>query len=131
MKNQFFKTCLVIALMIGNTTGSYAEPSAKLPFIGTKSFNFAGGTGTVETVTIKKDGTAIFKFIGSVSSSVTYRGKFQPIMTIDKGESYLKITSTTIELLDKNKQPIFGCDENGIFSEDYTERCIQELYLEK
>ena len=47
-----------------------------LPFIGTKYFNFAGGSGTWQSITIQKNGTAILRFYGVISQSTTWKGKF-------------------------------------------------------
>lgn len=48
----------------------------RLPFIGTKYFNFMGGSGTWESITLEKDGNATLRFYGIVSQEVTWKGKF-------------------------------------------------------
>lgn len=48
----------------------------RFPFIGTKYFNFAGGSGTWQSITIQKDGIAILRFYGVVSQATTWKGKF-------------------------------------------------------
>lgn len=62
-------------LLIALTSGSaFAKPA--LPFIGTKNFNFMGGSGTGESITIKRDGTAKIMSHGMGGSEVEYNGRF-------------------------------------------------------
>lgn len=62
-------------LLIALTSGSaLAKPA--LPFIGTKNFNFMGGSGTGESITIKRDGTAKIMIHGTDGSAVQYSGRF-------------------------------------------------------
>jgi len=62
-------------LLIALTSGSaLAKPA--LPFIGTKTFNFMGGSGTGSSITIKRDGTAKIMSHGTGGSEVEYNGRF-------------------------------------------------------
>jgi hypothetical protein len=51
-------------------------PATQLPFVGKRSFNFAGGNGTGETITIEEDGHTKVEFNGSMNTSVDYEGPF-------------------------------------------------------
>lgn len=61
---------------------------------------------------------------------IHHRAKFQNL-SCDSNGCY-KYTTTTVEMLDKNKKPLYQCSESGIFlgeSDDpeYQHRCIQKL----
>jgi hypothetical protein len=67
----------------------------KLPFIGTRAFNFLGGSGTGQTITIEANGNTTIKLHGTASSSVLYSGKFSnPIMgLLIKGNKIYRLGS--------------------------------------
>jgi hypothetical protein len=56
-----------------------------LPFIGTRRFNFLGGSGTGHSITIEKDGNTVVKIHGTAQTSVIYRGKFSNPIVLDDG----------------------------------------------
>jgi hypothetical protein len=66
------------------------ENSEKLPFIGTRFFNFDGGSGTGRSLTIQADGIAIVKLHGTTDTSVEYSGKFSNPITQNGGRLLLK-----------------------------------------
>lgn len=116
---------IVVCLSIACVSSS-AFASTKLPFIGTKYFNFDGGIGTGESLTLKKDGTGVVKLYGTASTAVVYKGKFHNPLQI-QGENYYKFTPTHVEMLDSQQQPIYECNSYGIVSLDEKHRCIQKL----
>ncbi|MFA9202574.1 MAG: hypothetical protein ACEQSD_01060 [Flavobacteriales bacterium] len=62
---------LLIALA---SSSAFAAPA--LPFVGTKTFNFMGGGGTGESITIRRNGTAKIMIHGASGSYVEYSGRF-------------------------------------------------------
>ncbi len=60
-----------------------------LPFIGTRYFNFMGGNGTEESITINKDGTTSIKIYGKYGTGIEYQGKFSNPITLDDGSGWL------------------------------------------
>ncbi|MEA5467191.1 hypothetical protein [Leptothoe sp. PORK10 BA2] len=87
-----------------NTAASETTP----PFFGERYFNFYGGNGTGQSITIESDGATTVRRNGTVSSSVIYRGQFSnPIMT-NEGEQ-LRIDGDNISLVSADGQVIQGC----------------------
>ncbi|WP_353931573.1 hypothetical protein WJM97_03015 [Okeanomitos corallinicola TIOX110] len=91
-----------------------------LPFIGTRYYNFLGGSGTGQTITIKDDGNAIVKIIGTQNTSVIYEGKFTNPLIFVEGDGIL-IKDNKIYLLGRNRKFAKGCKGEGIV-------CESELY---
>lgn len=56
-----------------------------LPFTGTRRFNFLGGTGTGQSITIEKDGNTVVQIHGTARSSVIYKGKFSNPIVLEDG----------------------------------------------
>lgn len=100
-----------------------------LPFVGTRYYNFMGGSGTTNSITLKKDGSAIIKIHGTVSTGTIYKGKFQNPLNMGKQSGYLKFSKNNVELLDDNKQGIYECDEIGRIGYGKG-KCIQKLEKE-
>ncbi|WP_394753620.1 hypothetical protein [Crenothrix sp.] len=116
------KTNLIISISLLAAcflVNDVAIARGKLPFIGTKSFNFSGGTGTGESITINKNGSAIIKHYGTSGSSVLYKGKFSNHIKSKDGEEWLlkgdKIYSLTNGKIDKD------CMGDG-------KPCVSDLY---
>lgn len=63
--------------------------SETLPFIGTRRFNFLGGSGTGQSITIEKDGNTVVKIHGTAQTSVIYSGKFSNPIVLDDGRELL------------------------------------------
>ncbi len=102
----------IIALALLTATSPALANSKKLPFTGTKYFNFMGGTGTVMSLTITKKGNATVKYHGTVSTETSYRGKYRnPLPDGDGG--YLQIKGNNIYLMDENKNYVYDCMGNG------------------
>lgn len=91
-----------------------------LPFVGTKRFNFLGGTGTGQSITIQEDGTTIIKSHGLYSSSVRYRGNFSNPIIFEDGFGLL-LKDNKIYSLSPNGQIGKGCKGDG-------KLCESELY---
>ncbi len=100
------KTIKIIALLLLTITfvSNMVIAQEKLPFLGTRSFNFDGGSGTGHSITIKKDGSTTVKIHGTVSTLVLYKGKFaNPILLKDgtgwllKGNKIYALTSGKID----------------------------------
>lgn len=91
-----------------------------LPFVGTRGFNFLGGTGTAYTITIEADGTTIVKLHGTFSSSVEYSGKFANPIIFEDGMGLL-FKDNRIYSLTADGQIAKGCKGEG-------KLCDSELY---
>jgi hypothetical protein len=99
-----------------NTNNNQSENQEKLPFVGTRLFNFDGGNGTGRSITIAADGTTVIKINGKFSSSVIYSGKFaNPIITQNEGS--LLIKGHKIYRLSADGQIIKGCKGEGTLCE--------------
>lgn len=68
------KVALGFLLIALTSSSAFAKPA--LPFTGTKNFNFMGGSGTGESITIKRDGTAKIMMHGMSGTEVQYSGRF-------------------------------------------------------
>ena len=99
---------------------AHADTSTKdnLPFVGSRGFNFFGGTGTAMSITIDEDGKTLVARHGTGKSSVAYRGPFKNPIPVEGSETLLiegnKITSY------ENGKPSTGCNGNGL--------CITDMY---
>lgn len=60
-----------------------------LPFVGTRYFNFFGGTGTGQTITIEADGMTTIELHGTQRSSVQYQGQFSNPIRFEDGSGLL------------------------------------------
>ncbi len=81
---------LALLLIVPISSSGIAIAQERLPFIGTKYFNFIGESGTEESITIEKDGTATLKFYGLISQGVIWKGKFSnPLIPFSSGNGLL------------------------------------------
>jgi hypothetical protein len=60
-----------------------------LPFVGTRRFNFLGGSGTGQSITIASDGHTIVQLHGTIGSSVQYSGPFTNPIVLQSGQRLL------------------------------------------
>lgn len=97
-----------------------SDAKQSLPFVGTRGFNFLGGTGTGQSITIEADGTTIIKTHGLFSSSVEYNGKFSNPIILQDGLSLL-LKGDKIYSLSVDGQIARGCRGEGTL-------CESELY---
>ncbi len=123
-------TVLMMALAVLPSYQALAQTSGKLPFVGTRYFNFDGGTGTERSMTITKNGQVTIKLHGLYSIETIYQGKYQnPLLINDTGSSYYyQIKGDNIYMLNKDKKLEHGCyptNERENFDDD---RCIAKLY---
>lgn len=90
-----------------------------LPFTGTKYFNFWGGNGTGQSITIKKDATTIIKFYGTKDGRPDEEGKIQY-----KGmySNPIKVSKDKIYKIEGNK--IYLINSKGVVCEE----CVTELH---
>ncbi|GET42240.1 hypothetical protein [Microseira wollei] len=117
-----------------DTQQSSSSPDAtqKLPFVGIIFFNFLGGTGTGQSITIQADGTTIIKIHGTVSSSVQYRGKFSNRIRLENGFGLiLNYDYDKIYSLSPNGQIAKGCKGEGTLCESnlYQPPIAEGLYI--
>jgi hypothetical protein len=101
-----FMRKLGFVLLLGIIANNNVMAKENLPFIGTKVFNFAGGNGTENSITIQKNGTAKIVLHGTTGSEVLYKGKFSSSMMRKDGMGWLlkdgKIYATTKGKIDKD-----------------------------
>src|SRR4051812_14395360 len=95
-----------------------AQTKLKLPFIGTKEFNFSGGSCCNQSITIYKNGICEVRAFEAPefgnTVTVNYSGKYTPIMWVyEKGEKSFgyKVDGGYIYSLDKNGTIESGCKE--------------------
>ncbi len=111
---------LILALAINIPAIHAASNTNKLPFVGKKGFNFYGGSGTEQSITISKNAMVTIMLYGTQSSEVIYKGKFtNPIIKKD-GTGWL-IKANKLYLLNKSKQIELGCQEEN-------QPCVAEFY---
>ncbi|MGB5961463.1 MAG: hypothetical protein WBG73_12435 [Coleofasciculaceae cyanobacterium] len=92
---------------------------AKLPFVGTRRFNFLGGSGTGQSITIEADGSTVVQLHGTMNSSVLYKGQFANPITLNDGSGLL---------LRGNKVHQVSSDGLIVKSCNGKETCEAELY---
>jgi hypothetical protein len=122
-----YKDTVILQKNLGDTVAVtpkvIAEDKIELPFIGTKYFNFMGGRGTEQSITITKDGTVILKSYGvpeaGTDPSVDYKGKYSKLIKVNKYEIY-KIDGSEIYRVNAKGVVGKGCEGEGI-------PCISEL----
>jgi hypothetical protein len=99
---------------------TYGWIQVTIPFVGTKRYNFLGGSGTGESMTIENNGRVIIKVHGTQETEIIYRGEFtNPIMI--ENEFGLLIQGNKIYQLDVNGKMTTGCKGEG-------KVCESELY---
>lgn len=95
---KFMKALVFSTLCLGPVY-SFA---ANLPFVGTKYFNFAGGSGTEESIKISRNGHTVIMAHGVGGNFVEYSGKYKNPITLDNYPDikYKIINKNKIALLD-------------------------------
>lgn len=100
----------------------------QLPFIGKRSFNFAGGNCTEHEIKITADAQVTLTVHGCESSGIYYQGKFTNPIKLHSDyynePYYLQIVDDKIYELDANMQISRSCSVLG--RDD--ELCIDNLY---
>jgi hypothetical protein len=110
--SKFIASAILLSISLSFGNGVIAGQKHKFPFIGTRYFNFMGGTGTNESITIEKNGTTTLKYVGHLSGRfgdpvILYKGKFSNPIKLKDGKAYL-LKGNKIYLL-KNGQIQKGC----------------------
>jgi hypothetical protein len=82
--------------------------SERLPFVGTRYFNFEGGSGTGQSLTLQSDGSFSLESQGVFGSSVTARGRFLNPLILEGGSGLL-LEGNKIYRLRSNGQIAKGC----------------------
>ena len=95
-----------------------------LPFVGTRRFNFFGGAGTGQGMTIEADGQTIVKLYGTQSSSVEYSGQFTSPIVLEDGFRLLIKDDRTFST-GVNGEASAGCRSN---LNDNNAPCVSGLY---
>ncbi|PNP99056.1 hypothetical protein [Moraxella sp. RCAD0137] len=116
----------IIALALLTAISPALAKAQKLPFVGTRYFNFAGGMGTEESITITKKGNATVK-AGAGSSITLYKGKYKNLLPMEGGEYYYQIKGNTIRMLDKNKKLDYSCEYSANRVNPDSSACILTL----
>ncbi|MBD2456419.1 hypothetical protein H6G80_20365 [Nostoc sp. FACHB-87] len=94
----------------GNQQTSQSTRPEKPPFIGTRSFNFLGGSGTGQSIAIAPDGTTIVTLHGKFQSSIQYQGKFSNPIILQDGSGFgLLFKDGKVYSLAANGQIAKGC----------------------
>jgi hypothetical protein len=122
MKITFLLLSFVVYLSSLN-----AQTKNTLPFIGTKEFNFTGGSCCNQTITITKEGQCIIRSyeapeIGN-NVYINYKGKYAPIIWVykkGKKDYGYKIEKRFITELLPSGRPRRDCGMNSV--------CKTELY---
>lgn len=140
MKKSIFALSSMLILVLTFTLPSQAlaktahtkQATNQLPFVGTRYFNFDGGTGTERSITIAKNGQTTVKAHGLYAIDTIYQGNYQNPLLIQDGNSryYYQIKGDDIYMLNKDKQLEQGCYPTNERENFDDTRCIATLYPE-
>jgi hypothetical protein len=100
-----------------------AQASADLPFVGKRRFNFSGGSGTAEFITIQSNGHTVVESCGS-ECSIDFEGPFTNPLKTQYGV-YRVEAKRIFELDDKGQGKT--CQKE--LGEPRDTRCSVELYV--
>ena len=114
MKSLFI---LSVVLMTTYFSAAYA---ANVPFVGTKYFNFEGGSGTAQNITIAANGYTVIKYCGVARCSLQYKGKFKNLVYVKDDKQYLFFKGNKVYNLDQNKKIRMDCRGDGM-------ACVSDL----
>ena len=116
-----FKQFTLASLILLTTFPAVAKTD--LPFIGTRHYNFMGGSGTGQSINISKSGYTTIKLHGKSSTAIIYQGVYKKMIPAYDNENYFMIIgNNAITMLDNKGNQLFGC------SGEETEACVKELY---
>jgi hypothetical protein len=104
---------------------SSIEPKNNLPFIGTRFFNFYGGSGTLNSITIDENGNTIIKSHGMAGDFIDYEGPFTNPLSFpigDESTATYKISGESISILNQKGEIEKDCLGDG-------KPCTAGLYL--
>ena len=83
-----------------------------LPFVGTRFFNFLGGSGTGQSITINSEGYTIVKLHGTANTGLLYQGEYTNPIILNDGFGLL-IKGNKIYQLKADGQMARGCRQEG------------------
>lgn len=100
----------IIAILLGTVSCQMALANNKLPFVGERYFNFAGGNITERLITINKSGHVTIVSTSTTGEPQTdHQGKYKALMC-DGQICYKIINKNQIALTNKKGQvQRFGC----------------------
>lgn len=99
---------------------SPAAPNSELPFVGKRSFNFRGGTGTEMSITIEENGNTKLEDKGTQNSTVYYEGAFSNPLLLNNEKTGLLFKDGKVYVIDNGKVGV-NCKGDG-------QECVSELY---
>lgn len=120
INQAFFASMALLAGAFLMPLAEAAPANDAYPFIGTKNFNFMGGNGTEESITIRKNGQTTIKLLGTTGTLTEYKGKFHNPITTKDGSGY-QFKDGKVYSLDHGK-PAKGCKG------DPDSDCVSDLY---
>jgi hypothetical protein len=91
---------------------SQESPSGELPFVGTRLFNFEGGSGTGQSITIEADGTTTVKAHGTMQTFIRYTGKFANPILFEDGFG-VRLNGNKIQLVTSDDPTGERCQSRG------------------
>lgn len=92
--------------------GPLSQAPNELPFIGRRSFNFLGGSGTGQSITIEPDGTTTVERHGTANSAIEYRGRFSNPLWLNDQQGLL-IEGSQIYQVGPDGQRPQNCDRGA------------------
>ncbi len=102
-----------VATRLANPEATSPEsPSTELPFVGTRFFNFEGGSGTGQSITIEADGTTTVKAHGTMQRSIRYTGKFSNPILFENGFG-VRLNGNKVQLVTPDDPTGKRCQSRG------------------
>ena len=92
--------------------GPLSQAPSALPFIGRRSFNFLGGSGTGQSITIEPDGTTTVERHGTANRAIEYRGRFSNPLWLNDQQGLL-IEGSQIYQVGPDGQRPQNCDRGA------------------
>ncbi len=91
---------------------SQGSSTEELPFVGTRLFNFEGGSGTGQSITIEADGTTTVKAHGTMQTFIRYTGKFVNPILFEDGFG-VRLNGNKIQLVTSDDPTGKHCQSRG------------------
>lgn len=112
------KCFLLVALLFSGIQTATAD-TGKLPFVGTRYFNFHMGMFNEQAIVINKNGMVTITHVGvdgevNEHESGEYKGKYKTLMPAEEKGTYYHIHGNKISLVNKHKKVLRNC-ENNVF----------------
>lgn len=124
--NFMVKIFISIILVLTGISSAIAN-STQLPFVGTRHFNFYGGTQTAQSLTIYKNGDIVLEIFDTSSETIRIKkGKYAKLIPVGDGY-YYKIIKNKIYIVDK-KEEVQSGECATIIGGELRNICISELW---